>query len=298
MVPPPGLTAEDLHAISAYMAAWCGGLTALGDPVFVIRLSHCNTKVLMDQLGEGKFQLWLSYQSECAWQSCDRLTRTHGVLVQQLTLLDLRQSGAANRDRRVFRVIGQNSRTNAWLRPQLSGRIIIFNPPLIFKVFWAALAPLMSSHSLAKVRVHRSDVSWQPQGKLCPYAQQLLCADHLADMFVNDPGADDVPGSKLAAMPLALRRLAPLKELVARPQPVVEPPADVEAAMSSVASESTTVGPASVADSHSWDRVEAPSRPSLAARLRRRCCCRRRRTQPEQPLLLLWSGHRVGVRNG
>lgn len=74
--------------------------------------------------------------------------------VKHIGLQDLSGMGMMP-DRRFFRILGRVSKTNEWLRPQLLGRVVIFNAPS-----WVGLAFRLASHflsqkTLSKVWIHR-----------------------------------------------------------------------------------------------------------------------------------------------
>ena len=57
-------------------------------------------------------------------------------------------------DRRFFRILGRVSKTNEWLRPQLLGRVVIFNAPSWVGLAFRIASNFMSQKTLAKVWIH------------------------------------------------------------------------------------------------------------------------------------------------
>jgi len=170
--PPPGLRTEELAIVTTMLVSDFHQASDFGDPIFVIRGGVSNPQVLMDSLSAEKVELWLSYLSECAWQYCEAATRKRGYFVKQISLQDLAHA-AMSRERRFFAVLGRNSKTNEWLRPQLLGRMIMFNAPSWLNFAFRIASTFMSKSTISKVWLHTSPVG--PRiGTLCPYAQQLL----------------------------------------------------------------------------------------------------------------------------
>jgi len=172
---PPGLSQDELRAIDAFLVSGFHGTTAFGDPIFMIRAGASNVRALMDIMSEDSVTLWMSFMSECAWQRCEAETRSRGYFVKQITLQDLAGT-AFIRDSRFFRVLGQSSRMNEWLRPQLLGRMIMFNAPSWMTMAFRISSAFMSQKTLSKVWVHRARTGGDTGAAcdLCPYAIQLL----------------------------------------------------------------------------------------------------------------------------
>lgn len=74
--------------------------------------------------------------------------------VKQISLQDL--AGASMMpDRRFFGIMGRVSKTNEWLRPQLLGRVVIFNAPSWAKLAFRIASNFISQKTLSKVWIHR-----------------------------------------------------------------------------------------------------------------------------------------------
>ncbi|CAK9061091.1 unnamed protein product [Durusdinium trenchii] len=94
--------------------------------------------------------------------------------VKQISLQDL--AGASMMpDRRFFGIMGRVSKTNEWLRPQLLGRVVIFNAPSWAKLAFRIASNFISQKTLSKVWIHRQT----PSGALCPYGARLLRVESL-----------------------------------------------------------------------------------------------------------------------
>lgn len=193
-----------------------------GDPVCIIRVGDCNLRAAVDQVGEEKLDIWMRYQTECAWQYCDAMTRHNGYLVKQITLIDLRHppgTGSVNRDKRYMNAFGKNSKNNEWLCPQLSDRVILFNAPTWCKLLWKTVTPFLSKRTLAKISLHKRPAAEGSDTASCPYVERILgeanvptffggtlechfVEDHLTNYYNRAFG-----GSGEIAVPIALRRL-------------------------------------------------------------------------------------------
>eukprot|EP00438_Fugacium_kawagutii_P008405 Skav234451 [mRNA] locus=scaffold1647:87009:87284:+ [translate_table: standard] len=58
-------------------------------------------------------------------------------------------------DRRLFGILGRISKQNEWLRPQLLGRVVIFNGPSWMNAAFRLASTFMSAKTLSKVWVHQ-----------------------------------------------------------------------------------------------------------------------------------------------
>ena len=175
---PPGLSMGDVQVLQTMLVSGFHFTTKFSDPIFIIRAGQSNQSPMLDMLGEEKVEVWLTYLSECAWQFCDAATRKRGYFVKQITLQDF-AAAAMSQDRRFFRVLGKTSKMNEWLRPQFLGRAIFFNTPTWMSLAFAIASKIMSQKMLSKIWVHRQAVKADDEPHLCPYAQQLLNAEHL-----------------------------------------------------------------------------------------------------------------------
>merc|ERR1712187_847043 len=104
--------------------------------------------------------------------------RKRGFFVKQVNIQDV-ASVPMMQEKRFLRAIGNSSKTNEWLRPQLVGKTYIFNPPGWMKFALKVAANFMSQQSLAKVWIHPGVVNVSLPNVvglpvLCPFAQQFL----------------------------------------------------------------------------------------------------------------------------
>ena len=74
--------------------------------------------------------------------------------VKHIGLQDLSGMGMMP-DRRFFRILGRVSKTNEWLRPQLLGRVVIFNAPSWVGLAFRLASNFLSQKTLSKVWIHR-----------------------------------------------------------------------------------------------------------------------------------------------
>eukprot|EP00913_Durusdinium_trenchii_P022790 g21394.t1 len=147
-------------------------LLAVGeDPVFISRLCAYNVNRLMEIVSEAKLELWFNFVNECAWQYCEAESHRRRYFVMQINIQDVH--GVKMMQNRAFlRALGNSSKVNDWLRPQLFGKTYVVNPPRWLSMASRLAGGLMSKKSLEKVWVHPSKVS---EGRrLCPFAQQLF----------------------------------------------------------------------------------------------------------------------------
>ena len=233
--PPPGLTTAEVCTLQTLLLTSFHGATIFGDPLFIIRPGLSNQSAVLDMLGEEKVELWVNFLNECSFQYCEAATRRMSYFVKHIGLQDL--SGISMMpDRRFFRILGRVSKTNEWLRPQLLGRVVIFNAPSWVGLAFRIASNFMSQKTLSKVWIHPQ----KPIGSMCPYGQQLVRPESLPSMFgglctcdgqgcvglrpndsLQKPTLEDVPSSLSELLPI--RRLPRCEALVpkaAAPSPI------------------------------------------------------------------------------
>lgn len=168
---PSDLSQEEVDAINQCFVAAYHCCTRFGDPVFISRLCAYNVNRLMEIVSEAKLELWFNFVNECAWQYCEAESHRRRYFVMQINIQDVH--GVKMMQNRAFlRALGNSSKVNDWLRPQLFGKTYVVNPPRWLSMASRLAGGLMSKKSLEKVWVHPSKVS---EGRrLCPFAQQLF----------------------------------------------------------------------------------------------------------------------------
>lgn len=236
--PPPGLTMQELCCLQTLLLTSFHGATNFGDPLLIIRVGLSNQTAVLDMMGEEKVELWVNYLNECSFQYCEAATRKMSYFVKHIGLQDFGGMGMMP-DRRFFRILGRVSKTNEWLRPQLLGRVVIFNAPSWVGLAFRLASNFLSQKTLSKVWIHRQ----RPSGTMCPYGQQLIRPESLPSILGGlctcdgqgcvggrpntcwqKPTPEDIPGSLTEL--LAIRRLPRCEDLVppaAPPLPSVQP---------------------------------------------------------------------------
>eukprot|EP00927_Polykrikos_kofoidii_P051582 TRINITY_DN45379_c0_g1_i1.p1 TRINITY_DN45379_c0_g1~~TRINITY_DN45379_c0_g1_i1.p1 ORF type:complete len:457 (-),score=55.36 TRINITY_DN45379_c0_g1_i1:60-1361(-) len=177
--PPSELMADELRAIDECYVAQYDAITQFGEPVFVQRASLCDFRRLMDCVKVDRLELWMNFMNECVWQHCEDETRRRGHFVKQINIQEMTSVPMAQ-ETRFQRALGNSSKTNDWLRPQLIARTIILNAPRWMKMGLGVAGSFMSSQSLSRVWIHSAHadinaVDGESSAKpLCPAARQLL----------------------------------------------------------------------------------------------------------------------------
>jgi len=187
---PSELTEQELAAIHQCFVAAYYCCTRFGDPVFISRLCAYNVNHLMEVVSEAKLELWFNFVNECAWQYCEAETLQRRYFVMQINIQDV-HGVKMMQNRSFLRALGNSSKVNDWLRPQLFGKTYILNPPRWLSMASRLAGGLMSKKSLEKVWVHPTKVG---EGRgLCFFAQQLFDADTALPKFLGGNGdADEV----------------------------------------------------------------------------------------------------------
>eukprot|EP00931_Biecheleriopsis_adriatica_P005541 TRINITY_DN107040_c0_g1_i1.p1 TRINITY_DN107040_c0_g1~~TRINITY_DN107040_c0_g1_i1.p1 ORF type:complete len:428 (-),score=103.32 TRINITY_DN107040_c0_g1_i1:66-1325(-) len=218
---PAEFTEKELQAIEHYFVAAFKGCTLFGDPIFVCRLSAYNLKGLMDIVSEEKLELWFNFINECAWQYCEAETKARRYFVKQINIQDA-SSVKMVQERRFLRALGNSSKVNDWLRPQMAGKTYLFNPPMWLSMASKIAAAFMSRKSLEKIVVHSVRVGTsEPRPALCPFAQQLLGdASALPTFLGGSFEADEaLPATSRNSLPADLPVREPPKMLAGLPLP-------------------------------------------------------------------------------
>ena len=86
---------------------------------------------------------------------CDRETRTHGRIIKSLCIVDLQGFSAQNLDTRFFRILGEASKLNEKLFPQMLGKTVcllwlifdLLHSKTIIYFFWCRRYSSTDPHS-------------------------------------------------------------------------------------------------------------------------------------------------------
>ena len=131
--------------LSKFQVAGNHKFTSSGDPVFYVRIALCNTKGLMDTLDVEKVLYIFTMNRLKDMEYCDRLSREKGFLVKSITVLDFQGfSLLTGNDSRFNKVIGESSKLNENLFPQMLGRSVFINTPKVFSIVFNVVSLLMS----------------------------------------------------------------------------------------------------------------------------------------------------------
>ena len=187
---PEAFSQQELAAIHQCFVAAYYCCTRFGDPIFISRLCAYNVNRLMEIVSEAKLELWFNFVNECAWQYCEAETLLRRYFVMQINIQDVR-SVKMMQNRSFLRALGNSSKVNDWLRPQLFGKTYILNPPRWLSMASRLAGGLMSKKSLEKVWIHPTKVG--EGGGLCPFAQRLFeDATVLPKFLGGNADADEV----------------------------------------------------------------------------------------------------------
>jgi hypothetical protein len=123
--------------------------TLFGGPVQYVRTGLCNPRGLMDKVPFDDVLNYFTLASARVALACDAETRKTRKLVKSITVLDHQGfSFSRGSDSRFFKIIGESSKVNELLFPQMLERTVHVNAPSMAVWFFnSVLKPLMAKKS-------------------------------------------------------------------------------------------------------------------------------------------------------
>lgn len=187
--------------ISQFQVTGEHGHTRNGEPIYYVRIGLCNTKALMDNVPYEQVLTAFTMARFKAVEYCDAQTRKEGRLVKAINVLDFQGASLSRgNDSRFSKLLGESSKLNEKLFPQLQGSTIMVNVPPFFMFGFNLLKPLMSKRALEKVVFCPGKNSGKPISA-CPYLSNYLNIDNVPTFLggnCNCPGGciGNVPNSQ------------------------------------------------------------------------------------------------------
>lgn len=170
--------------------------TARGDPLFYVRIGLCNTKGLMDAVPFDDVLLYFTCARLQIMQYCDAESKKQGRLVKAMSILDF-QDAKWQIDNRFNKLIGESSKLNEKLFPQLVGLSFFVNVPSFMVWGFNLIKPLMSKRAVEKMRFCPGKTSGHPISD-CPYVSANI---RLEDIPTFLGGKCNCPGGCIGGIP-------------------------------------------------------------------------------------------------
>lgn len=150
-----------------------------GGPVFYVRTGLCNPRGLMDKVPFKEVLEYFTLSSARVALICDAETRARREIVKQITVIDHQGFSFSRTDSRFFKVIGESSKVNEQLFPQMLERTVHVNAPSMATWFFnSVLKPLMAKKSAEKT-IFCSGSSKGRNITECPYIALSLPLDRV-----------------------------------------------------------------------------------------------------------------------
>ena len=128
------------------------GATFSGWTTFVVRTAHSDLTSLMNAMSVQEVSEYLTFSKELQWRDCDKKTRETGMLVKNISVIDMQGFSLFGADRRFFAALGDSSKKSAIVYPQLLGATICVNAPSFIQLIIKAFSPFMPQSALDKQR--------------------------------------------------------------------------------------------------------------------------------------------------
>ena len=143
-----------------------------GWTTYVVRTAHSDLPALMGAMSVEQVSDYLTYSKEINWRECDQLTRATGILVKNISVIDMNGFSFFGADKRFFKALGDSSKRSAIVFPQFLGATVIVNVPSFLSVLMKVFSPLMPQSALDKQRFCKVKNSADPiksPASGCPY---------------------------------------------------------------------------------------------------------------------------------
>ena len=140
-----------------------------GWTTFVVRTAHSDLTACMNALSVQEVSEYLTFSKELQWRECDRLTRETGVLVKNISIIDMNGFSLFGADRRFFAALGDSSKKSAIVFPQLLGATICVNAPSFIQLIVKAFSPFMPQSALDKQRFCKVKNTNTEPASGCPF---------------------------------------------------------------------------------------------------------------------------------
>ena len=143
--------------------------TFQGWTTYVVRTAHSDLPSLMGAMSVQEVSDYLTYSKELQWREVDRLTRATGVLVKNISVIDLNGFSFFGADRRFFKALGDSSKVSAVVFPQLLGATICVNAPSFIQLLISSFGSLMPKSATDKQRFCKVKNTVTENASKCPF---------------------------------------------------------------------------------------------------------------------------------
>ena len=145
------------------------GTTFAGWTTFVVRTAHSDLTSLMNAMSVQEVSDYLTFSKELQWRDCDKRTRETGMLVKNISVIDMQAFSLFGADRRFFAALGDSSKKSAIVYPQLLGATICVNAPSFIQLIIKAFSPFMPQSALDKQRFCKVKDTRKEAASGCPF---------------------------------------------------------------------------------------------------------------------------------
>eukprot|EP00183_Erythrolobus_madagascarensis_P006159 CAMPEP_0185845192 /NCGR_PEP_ID=MMETSP1354-20130828/1218_1 /TAXON_ID=708628 /ORGANISM="Erythrolobus madagascarensis, Strain CCMP3276" /LENGTH=305 /DNA_ID=CAMNT_0028545087 /DNA_START=31 /DNA_END=948 /DNA_ORIENTATION=- len=183
--------APDDAAIAEYIKVGRHKRTTDGNLVFIVRLGISRPSDAASAFTHEQLLKRQAFLTEQNYWICDRYSRETGKLSRVVSIIDMTgvSLSSGHTDRRFFKILGENSHNSEFLHPQLLAKMVIYNPPGIFKVMFSLAKLFVSQRTIEKVAVCTGGGGGLKKIKTaekCPVAGSLFAQDSLPSFLGGD----------------------------------------------------------------------------------------------------------------
>lgn len=150
----------------------CGVLGGF-HPIFVVRAGKANTKALCNDFSHEEMTKILLMNNEIGYRLADQRTRETGRLCKVIAVIDLAGFSMFKFDSRFPKAQGASSHQSAIFYPQLQGRAVVVNAPIVFQWLFALFSRFMSESSKEKSTLCGVSGSWRKSSDDCPFIKSF-----------------------------------------------------------------------------------------------------------------------------
>ena len=140
-----------------------------GWTTYVVRTAHSDLPSLMGAMSIQEVSDYLTFSKELQWRECDILTRETGILVKNISIIDMNGFSFFGADRRFFKALGNSSKLSANVFPQLLGATICVNAPSFIHLLINSFGSLMPKSATDKQRFCKVKNTITEEASKCPF---------------------------------------------------------------------------------------------------------------------------------
>mmetsp|Transcript_12882 Transcript_12882/g.28072 ORF Transcript_12882/g.28072 Transcript_12882/m.28072 type:complete len:299 (+) Transcript_12882:212-1108(+) len=149
-----------------------------GSVVFIVRSGISRPSDAISVFSHETLLRHQTFYAEQNYWMCDKFTRASGKLTKVISINDMTGISltSGHTDRRFMKIVGENSHQSEFLHPQMLAKMVVYNPPGIFKILFNIGKMFISQKTIEKMAVCPGGASMKKlkTSKDCPAASALF----------------------------------------------------------------------------------------------------------------------------